>query len=487
MFTTKTPEQIGLDTKYVKRFMARLEKNQINLHSVIMARGNNIFFEKYVAPFTRETPHRMYSITKSYAALAIGLLADEGKLSLDAPLISFFPDRVPADIDPLLKTQTIRHMLRMQTCFAGGGSCSPEAMQDRVGYYLSQRARKYPGTLFDYDSAGSHILGIIAENLSGKDLLTYLKEKILDKIGDFENAEMLKTPDGHAWASSALICKPRALANTIRFLLDGGVWEGERLLNEQFVREATSRLTENNLYGAPRYNRNGYGYQIWQAPQNSFGFFGMCSQFALGIPDKDMIFVCTGDTQIYTADQQPRIFDALYEEIVAHLDGARDEELDFDLSADLSLPVANGAKEMPLQEKINGKEFSCPDNPMGIQSFSLHWQDGRGEFRYRNAQGDKVLAFGMKENVPGFFPQYGYSNDIGFRHEITDFRYRCVASAGWIHEKILQMRVQIVDRYFGMLVITFGFLDENHVTVRMIKDAQDFLDEYSGWMMGEAK
>ena len=117
MFTACMPEQAGLDTKYIRRFMARLDRHAVNLHSVLMARGNAIFFEKYVSPFTKDTPHRMYSITKSYAGLAIGLLADEGKLSLDDPLISFFPDRVPGDVDPLLKEQTIRHMLRMQTCF----------------------------------------------------------------------------------------------------------------------------------------------------------------------------------------------------------------------------------------------------------------------------------------------------------------------------------------------------------------------------------
>ncbi len=487
MFTACTPEQAGLDTKYLRRFMARLDRHAVNLHSVLMARGNAIFFEKYVSPFTKDTPHRMYSITKSYAGLAIGLLADEGKLSLDDPLISFFPDRVPGDVDPLLKEQTIRHMLRMQTCFANAASCSPEAMQDRVGYYLRQKADKYPGTLFDYDSAGSHLLGIIAENLSGKDLLSYLKEKLLNKLGDFENAQLLKTPDGHAWASSALICKPRALANTVRFLLDGGVWEGERLLSEQFVRDATSRLTDNNLIGAPRYNRCGYGYQIWQAPRGAFSFNGMCSQFAVGIPDQDLIFVCTGDTQLTTADSQPRIFDALYEEIADHLDGAEPEEILPDLSAAASLPAADGAECVPLQKMIDGKEFFCHNNPMGIRKFTLSWQGRKAEFRYENEQGEKVLSFGMNENAAGYFPQFGYSDDVGFEHRITSFRYRCYASAGWINAKDLQIRVQIVDRYFGRLTITFGFLDERHVTVRMIKEAQDFLNEYNGWMMAERR
>ena len=487
MFIQKTPEEVGLDSRYVRRFLGRLQDKNVNLHSVLMGRGNALFLETYTAPYTRETPHRMYSVTKSFAGLAIGFLADEGKLSLDDPLVSFFPDRVPKDADPLLYTQTIRDMLTMRTCFAGPGSCSPEAMQDRVGYYLRQRASKYPGTLFDYDSAGSHLLGIIAENLSGKPLLAYLKEKLLDRLGDFEDARMLVTPDGHAWASSALICRPRGLAKVARFLLNGGAWEGEQLLSADYVRAATSRQTGNNLEGSVRYNRCGYGYQIWQAPRGAFSFNGAYSQFALGLPEKDFFFVCTGDTGLHTPDDQPRIFDALYEEIIDHLDGNEPAEPDADPAAPRALPVAFGTGSSPLQAEIDGKTYVMRPNPMGIERFSLSWQDGQGVFRWRNAQGDKELPFGMKTNVFAQFPQLGYSNDVGFQHIVTDFRYRCCSSAGWLDDRTLQLKVHIVDRYLGALVVTFGFRDASHVSVRMMKNAQDFLDEYSGWMLGAAE
>ena len=483
MFIEKTPEEIGLDSRYVRRFLGRLREKNVNLHSVLMGRGDALFLEKYTAPFTRETPHRMYSVTKSFAGLAIGFLADEGRLSLDDRITDYFP--APPEADPLLYTQTIRDMLTMRTCFAGAASCQPEAMQDRVGFYMRQKASKYPGTLFDYDSAGSHLLGILAENLSGKPLLEYLKEKLLDRLGDFEDAQMLTTPDGHAWASSALICRPRGLAKVVRFLLDGGVWEGERLLSEDYVRAATSCQTNNDLEGAVRYNRCGYGYQIWQAPRGAFSFNGAYSQFALGLPEKDLFFVCTGDTQMYTPDDQPRLFDALYEEIIDRLDGGGTAP-DADPGAPWTLPVAFGAPDSPLRAAIDGKTYVMRPNPMGIERFSLSWEDGQGIFRWRTVQGDKELAFGMKENVFGLFPQYGYSDDVGFRHDLTDFRYRCCASAGWLDERMLQLKVHIVDRYFGALVVTFGFRDADRVSVRMIKNAQDFLDEYTGWMLGEA-
>jgi hypothetical protein len=92
----------------------------------------------------------------------------------------------------------------------------------------------------------------------------------------------------------------------------------------------------------------------------------------------------------------------------------------------------------------------------------------------------------MKKNLFVKFPQYGYSNDQGGIHEITDFLYDCAASAGWMEEKKLQLRVQIVDRYLGSCMMTFGFVDEKTVGVRMIKSAEDFLKEYEGWMIAQA-
>ena len=60
MITNTTPEKAGLDPKYIRRFLAKMEEQRINLHAVLMMRGDQIFFEKYWAPFTAGFPHRMY-------------------------------------------------------------------------------------------------------------------------------------------------------------------------------------------------------------------------------------------------------------------------------------------------------------------------------------------------------------------------------------------------------------------------------------------
>ena len=489
MITFTTPEKVGIDSKYVQRFMTEITRQHINLHDVILMRGDQIFFEKYWAPFTADFPHRMYSVTKSFVSIAIGFLQQEGKLSLDDPIIRYFPDKLPQEADPLLARQTIRDMLMMCTCYVTGNWFRPE-VTDRLKYYFDRPAEKVPGTLFTYDSNGSYVLGCLVERLSGMRLLDYLKEKVLDRLGYFDNAHILSTMDGTPWADSALICRPRALAAFARFVMNGGAWEGEQLLDREYVQTAVSRQTDNVQRGNHNYNAWGYGYQFWMDEQGAYSFNGMGAQFVICDPKHDLILVCNGDDQLSSETDSPRIFRAFFDHIAAHADNVPQEEELFDLDAPLALSVARGKRISSLLETINGKTYQCLNSPLGKNIgwrwFRLDFTEDGGVLSYENEQGEKQFAFGIKENRYGTFPQAGYSDEYGNRHEVTDFRYKMAASAGWVDENKLQIRVQVIDRYFGLLILTFGFKDDL-ASVCMEKSAEDFFDEYQGWLIARRR
>lgn len=470
-----TPTAAGIPEERIARFLQELNRRGLNMHSILMLRGNDIFFERYWAPFTADMPHRMYSVTKSFVSVAIGLLLDEGKLSLDDPIVKYFPDKQPEVVSEWMAGQTIRHMLMMSTSLAGVNWFQPGVV-DRTAYYFAQTPNRPSGTLYDYDSTGSYILGALVERLSGMSLLDYLKEKLLNRIGGFENAEMLKVPDGVSWGDSALLCTPRALMHFARFVMNLGTWEGERLLSEEYLRQATLPQTSNDLECLKAFNRLGYGYQIWMN-ERGFSFHGMGGQFAICVPSEDFIFVSTGDNQ-YNDMYAEILFRAVFDILLP--DGKAPEDPVFEL------PAAHGDSFSAFQNEIGGRTFACRENPMGIKWFRLEFDGSEGCFVYENAQGEKRLPFGMGKNAFGKFPQLGYSDDRGNVHEINDFRYDCAASASWIESQKLQLRVQIIDRYFGSLVATFGFRDGRIVGVRMIKHAEDFLNEYDGWIGAEA-
>lgn len=465
----------GISQASIDRFLKIIRKYGLNEHSILIARDGRLCFERYWAPFTKDTPHRMYSVAKSFVSIAVGCLAAEGKLSLDDPIIKFFPDKLPDPVPSELQQQTVRDMLKMSTCFAGI-NWFKEGVTDRTAFYFSNTPVRPAGTLFDYDSTGSYILGVMVERVSGQPLLTYLREKVLDEVGGFENAEILETPDGTPWGDSALVCTPRALAAFAQCLMDGGRWNGRQILDPEYVRLATTSQTDNNLTGVYEYNHHGYGYQFWMTEHGGFSFHGMGGQFAVCIPDKNFLFVCTGDNQI-DPHANVLLFRALFETLIDPLYDTLPEVDDRQ-----GLPVGRGQATAPMAEKINGVWFRCDPNPMGITRFQLTFHAQGGLLRYVNAQGDKELPFGLGRNEFTFFPELGYSDGRGNVHELTGFKYRCAVSGGWVDEHKLQIFVQVIDRYFGELCMTFGFRDENTVGVRMTKAAEDFFQTYNGWM-----
>ena len=117
MFEKITPEAAGIPSSEVTRYINYLADNSLAIHSLLMIKGDKIFTEAYYKPFHKDFPHRQYSQTKSFVGIAIGLLLDDGKLSLDDRVIDLFPEKID-DINALserLKSQTVRDMLTMTT------------------------------------------------------------------------------------------------------------------------------------------------------------------------------------------------------------------------------------------------------------------------------------------------------------------------------------------------------------------------------------
>lgn len=116
MFQTITPEAAGISSRKIEKLLRYYERRGNTLHSLLLMWGNSIFFESYWAPFHKEYCHRMYSQTKSFVGVAIGLLEEEGKLKLDDKIVDYFPDKIHTELSPYSKELTIRQMLTMTTC-----------------------------------------------------------------------------------------------------------------------------------------------------------------------------------------------------------------------------------------------------------------------------------------------------------------------------------------------------------------------------------
>lgn len=485
-----TPESCGVSSAHIEEYIRRLEQYHLAMHDILIARGNNILTEIYYPPFEAGRPHRLYSVTKSFVAIAVGFALQDGLLSLDDPMSKFFQKELAAQGNennrPIgLHMQTVRNMLMMSTAKTAQNWFDARC-DDRVQQYFNNtNPARNPGETFEYDSSGTFVLGALVERLTGKTLMEYLREKLFDQIGISDKPFALSCPGGHTWGDSAFLMPPTDLFRVARFIMNGGTWDGKPILSTDYVRDATSCIISTGNGG--HIDEQGYGYYIWKAYGAGFFFNGMGCQYALCVPEKDLILVCNADNQ---GNQNAKhiILDSFYEIIVANTrdslpDNPNARKSLADYVSSLKLFAAYGSPSSPLVDAISGKIYVLSENRMGISWLSLTFNGGGGIMRYENAQGEKELGFGICSNVFGDFPQKGYSDLVG---GVPGNRLLYGAySAAWKNDTTLWLKIQIIDHYFGNMDAVFAFASDGRTfDLTMTKAAEDFLDEYHGTAKG---
>ena len=497
MFKYTTPESCGISSEHIKKYVSLLEKHGLSTHNVIIARGNDIVFEQYWEPFHAALTHRLYSVTKSFVSIAIGFLLDEGKLSLDDRITDHFKNDTTENLLENVKEQTVRNMLMMSTGFPTARGNWFADKGDRVKFYFNRGSgetdqnreiSRIPGAFFEYDSNGSFILGTLVERITGKTLLEYLREKLFDKIGVSDSIRCLKCPGGHSWTDSAILSTPLDLLKVARFTLNYGSWDGQQLLSEKYLKDATSALIDNSADGNVSSQSFGYGYQFWRTWQDSFFFNGMGCQLAVCVPHKDMILIYNGDNQ-GNALAKSVIIDRFFDEIV---DTANDTPLPknekaegelLDYCKGLKLFSASGKAFSKTAALVGGKEYTLGKNPMGLIKVRFTFDGDEGVFEYENARGRKRLPFGLCKNVFTKFPE-SYSDEIG-SHVKEGHEYRSAVSAAWREEDLLGITVQAIDDYFGRLYLAARFLKDGRIALQCTKTAEDFFNGYAGYAEGK--
>jgi CubicO group peptidase (beta-lactamase class C family) len=449
------------------------------MHGFLLVRRNRIAAEGYWAPWSADRKHRMYSVSKSFVSLAVGMMIHEGRLNLDDRVARYFPDKLPEKLHPWLAASTVRDLLTMSTPHSATSYTRNDP--DWVWTFFNRTPSHPPGTIFSYDTAATVVLTAAVERLSGMPFLDYMRPRFLDRIGFSADAWCVRAPEGISWGGSGVICTLRDLARVALACMNHGMWGEERVLPEDYVRAATSRQIDNSIRG-----HCGYGYQIWRDDENGFSFRGMGSQYAICYPDRGFLFACIADTQGAPAGSE--IPAVMREEIYPHLsDGPLPE--DRDALAELTdqigrlavLPIP-GNPDARVASEVDGSWYALERNPMGITRTRLSFKGDQGTWEYTNGQGDKVLRFGIGRVLSGKFPQNNYFGDqIG---RIPGIEYDCLASAAWIDERTLNMEVFITDIYLGGLRISFAFKGEE-IGVIMTKQAEWFLDEYNGFAGGK--
>ena len=488
-FIFKKPEEEGLDSKYVLAFLERMREYKVNLHSFMLVRNGNILTEAYYKPFHKDFPHRIYSSSKTYASIAVGMLIGEGKLCLTDRIADYFPEYMDREQHKWMKECTVEDALKMAVPILTDSYCDGKHKEWAWTFFNCQEALKPAGTVFNYNTSGTFILNVLVEKITGKPFLEYMRP-VFDKIGVSKDIWCVKTPDGFSRGGSGIVTTLRDFAKFGELLLNMGEYKGEQLIPRDYMEKATSVQISNILENTYSLRKgHGYGYQIW-VTEGGFSLLGMGSQFVFAFPDKNFMFVCQGDTQCSNDWSGCMIFDAVKHLLYDNLcegqvcgDGTSNEKLNALLEGlTLEYNSSYGEDRSEFEKQIDGKKYVLEaGNPMGWKWVRFDLTETGGRLTYENERGEKKIDFGWNKYVQGTFPETHYYDrqmEVPSNRELD-----CMAAASWTEKTKLLLRVYITDVNMGNCFMTFGFKGDE-VGIMLNKRMEFALQDYQGYAGG---
>ena len=223
----------------------------------------------------RENRHPIYSATKTITSIAVGMLADEGKMDIHRSMLEYLPEEAVRKMTD--KQRAVYEEItvkRLMTMSVGGYPFRPSGeswLDEALGYEIPDVKKRE----FDYSNVSAYLVGVAAANAAGEHLYEYLDRKLFHPLG-IEKPPYLNCPDGYFYGATGMELTVNELSRIGLMLMQGGVYEGKRILSEEYVKEATS-VQQMNKEG-------GYGYFIWKY-RDGFSINGKWGQKCYVLPE----------------------------------------------------------------------------------------------------------------------------------------------------------------------------------------------------------
>ena len=300
-FKRVTPESVGISSGRLTAMLKALEtEKRANIHNLMVIRGGQVICECSHPGYSVNIWHLSHSMSKTVTGMAIGILVDRGLLSLDERVVDLFPDAHYHD--PRYERITVRHLLSMSSGakFFEAGVVSETRWTDA---FFSSGLSYEPGQGFNYNSMNSYILARIAVMRSGESLTAFLRKNLFDPL-HITNFFWEIGPEGIEKGGWGLFMSAESWGKLGLMMLQGGVFEGRRILSEEWVRLSTSAQAE-----APEtIGHFNYGFQLWTSRTgDDFLFNGMFGQNVWVCPKNDLVVVInSGNNELF--QNSPALF-----------------------------------------------------------------------------------------------------------------------------------------------------------------------------------
>jgi CubicO group peptidase (beta-lactamase class C family) len=359
-----SPEAQGVDSAVLLSFIEEADKIE-SMNSFMLVRHGQVVAEGWWAPYGPESPHSLYSLSKSFTSTAVGLAIAEGKLSLDDDVLKFFPDEAPTEPSNNLKAMRVRDLLRMNT----GQQTEPPrpANQSWVKAFLAHPVAFKPGTHFLYNTSGTYMLSAAVQKATGQTVLDYLRPRLFEPLG-IENPTWEASPQGISAGGYGLSVRTEDIAKFGQLYLQKGKWGGKQLVPAAWVEAATALQTSNGSNPKSDWDQ-GYGYQFWRCRHNGYRGDGAFGQYCIVLPDQDAVIAITSGLR----DMQA-VLNLVWDKLLPGFEAAAlptDDAASAKLQTRLKKPVLRIPEGTAIPMNKAGKTFVFPANDRKLELVTI--------------------------------------------------------------------------------------------------------------------
>ncbi|MCC2032397.1 serine hydrolase domain-containing protein [Microbacterium allomyrinae] len=282
------PEDQGVPSAALARLVTALDEIQ-HVHTATVIRHGHVVLEATWEPYDRDAPHAMYSVSKSFTSMAVGLAIDEGLFALDDRVAELLPDLMPAESSLHLDAMRVRHLLTMST----GHDAEPQDWGEDWGRTaLAAPIVHEPGSHWLYNTPATYLLSEIVQHRSGMRVRDFLEPRLFAPLG-IDTPWWLQSPTGVDAGGFGLMLRAEELAVFGQLLLQRGEWQGRSLVPASWIDTATSAQIANGTGNAGDWGQ-GYGFQFWRCRHGAYRGDGAFGQYVVVMPEQDAVVVITG-------------------------------------------------------------------------------------------------------------------------------------------------------------------------------------------------
>jgi CubicO group peptidase (beta-lactamase class C family) len=391
-----------------------------------------------VNPFKPVYNHELYSLSKSFTSIAIGFAVQEGLLTVEDYVVSYFKDKLPCQPCENMKKMKIKHLLNMCT----GHSVEPDIMkddQDWVYLFLTSYVDCEPGSIFVYNTPATYMLSAILQKITGITIYDYLQPRLFEPLG-ISDVWWELYPKGISTGGFGLNAKTEDVAKFGTFLLNNGVWEGKQLLNSEWINKASSKVIESlsnpdNAEQHPKDWIQGYGYQFWRCqPEGVYRADGAFGQFCIVMPDQDAILAMQSGE-----DDTQTILNCVWDILLPAMKDTVPEDKESQMALEdklsgLIYKAPAGEATSPIADKVSRKEYEVSENPIKLTKIVFDFADT-----------NKVtMTLGEESYTAEIGFQKWIDNQTGINKEDTKvfLKYNDISCAGaWIKEDTFKFEI----------------------------------------------